>query len=46
MTVSSMGMLASGVFSFLVCRVFKLAETVADGQVRAECGNRWVRVLR
>jgi hypothetical protein len=33
MTVSSMGMFASGVFSFLACKVFKLTETVAGAQV-------------
>lgn len=35
MTVSSMGMFASGLFSFLACKVFKLSETVADDKVGA-----------
>lgn len=39
MTVSSMGMFATGVCSFLVCKVFKLSETVADSQVGLRGGQ-------
>ena len=48
MTVSSLGMLATGVLSFTVCRVLKWSPTVADATVRrrdAGAGGRGGCVL-